>query len=119
MANSIIAKVSEILFVFWLKLKYLLVLLLIKRVFVVQVVSLRLVPVAVLTQPSRTTTTKHYNPKYKKMRAQKYMKFELPDFSENAQDMSQEKMRQKMKERGLIPPRPWIERAFYISATGQ
>lgn len=85
----------------------------------VQVVSLRLVPVAVMTQPLRTTTSKHYNPKYKKMRAQKYMKIELPNFREDAQEASHEKMRQKMKERGLIPPRPWMERSFYISATGQ
>lgn len=47
------------------------------------------------------------------------MKFELPDLNEDTQEMSQEKMRQKMKERGLLPPRPWMERSFYISATGQ
>lgn len=85
----------------------------------IQVVLFRPASLALLAQPSRTTTTKHYNPKFKKMRAQKYMKIELPDFSEDAQEMSQEKMRQKMKERGLIPPRPWMERAFYISATGK
>lgn len=39
--------------------------------------------------------------------------------NEDTEDMTPEKMRQKMKERGVLPPRPWMERPFYISATGQ
>ncbi|XP_014357852.2 probable 39S ribosomal protein L45, mitochondrial [Papilio machaon] len=79
--------------------------------------TLRHAPVAFL-QPYRTTTTKHFNPKYKKERAAKYLKIDLPNLNEDAGDLSPEKMRQKMKERGMLPPRPWIERPFYISATG-
>ncbi|XP_061725704.1 large ribosomal subunit protein mL45 [Cydia pomonella] len=80
--------------------------------------SLRLVPAAILTQSSRTTTSKHWNPKFKKLRREKYLKVELPDYNEDTNALPKEKLRQKMKERGLLPPRPWIERPFYISATG-
>lgn len=45
------------------------------------------------------------------------MKIELPDMNED-ENMSPEKVRQKMKERGLMPPRPWMERPFYIASTG-
>ncbi|XP_046972225.1 probable 39S ribosomal protein L45, mitochondrial [Vanessa cardui] len=75
-------------------------------------------PSSTLIQPSRSTTSKHFNPKYKKHRAQKYLKIDLPDTNEDDSKLSPEKMRQKMKERGLMPPRPWMERPFYISATG-
>ncbi|CAG9793219.1 unnamed protein product [Diatraea saccharalis] len=79
--------------------------------------SLRMTPIMVYTQV-RTTTSKHYNPKFKKHRAQKYLKVDLPNFNEDTESLSREKMRQKMKEKGIMPPRPWMERPFYISATG-
>ncbi|CAH2054087.1 unnamed protein product, partial [Iphiclides podalirius] len=69
-------------------------------------------------QAYRTTTSKHFNPKFKKERAAKYLKVDLPNPNESYQDMAPEKMRQKMKERGILPPRPWMERPIYISATG-
>ncbi|XP_023953965.2 probable 39S ribosomal protein L45, mitochondrial [Bicyclus anynana] len=75
-------------------------------------------PSQVLFLPSRTTTTKHYNPKYRTHRAKKYLKIDLPDMNEDESEFTQEKMRQKMKEKGILPPRPWMERPFYISATG-
>ncbi|CAG5056830.1 unnamed protein product [Parnassius apollo] len=73
---------------------------------------------ATLIQPCRTTTSKHFNPKYKKERAGKYLKLDLPQPNQDVGEMTPEKMRQKMKERGILPPRPWMERPFYISATG-
>lgn len=79
---------------------------------------LRLTPAMGYIQASRTTTSKHYVPKFKKLRAQKYLKVKLPNLNEDFDTMSREKMRQKMKERGVVPPRPWMERPFYISATG-
>lgn len=79
--------------------------------------ALRVAPVIFL-QPSRTTTSKHYNPKFKKLRAQKFLKVDLPDPSEHLGKMSPQKARQKLKESGILPPRPWMERPFYISATG-
>ncbi|CAG9568366.1 unnamed protein product [Danaus chrysippus] len=69
-------------------------------------------------QPYRTTTSKHYNPKFRKHRGQKVLKIDLPDMNEDPDTIPPEKLRQKMKERGVLPPRPWIERPFYISATG-
>ncbi|CAH0402547.1 unnamed protein product [Chilo suppressalis] len=80
--------------------------------------SLKLAPIGVYTQASRSTTTKHYIPKFKKHRAMKVFKFPLPNFNEDFDSMSREKMRQKMKEKGVLPPRPWVERPFYLSATG-
>ncbi|XP_028170718.1 probable 39S ribosomal protein L45, mitochondrial [Ostrinia furnacalis] len=80
--------------------------------------ALRLTPAAVFTQAVRTTQAKHYDPKFKKLRAKKFVKVKLPDFNEDFDTLSKEKLRQKMKERGVLPPRPWMERPFYISATG-
>lgn len=85
---------------------------------ILQLSSLRLVPTAILSLSSRTTTSKHYNPKFKKLRKEKFLKFELPDYNEDTNALPKEKLRQKMKERGMLPPRPWVERPFYISATG-
>ncbi|KAJ8709396.1 hypothetical protein PYW07_009222 [Mythimna separata] len=79
--------------------------------------ALRIAPV-IFTQPARTTTTKHYIPKFKKLRAQKVLKVDLPNPNEDISALSPEKIRQKMKERGILPPRQWMERPFYISATG-
>lgn len=67
---------------------------------------------------ARTTTTKHYNPKFKWHRAQKFLKIDLPNFNEKWDELPQYKVRQKLKERGLLPLRPWIERHFVISCTG-
>lgn len=61
---------------------------------------------------------KHWNPKWKKLRALKVVKVDLPDYTEKREDVSEEKMRSKMKEMGILPPRPWLERPFYLSATG-
>lgn len=81
--------------------------------------ALRLMPTHLYSQPSRTTTSKHYDPKFKKLRKLKYMKVELPNMNEDFESMTPEKVRQKMKERGLMPARPWVERQYYISATGK
>ncbi|CAH2233693.1 jg4733 [Pararge aegeria aegeria] len=75
-------------------------------------------PPQLICLPSRTTTTKHFDPKFRTHRAKKYQKIELPDMNEDENKFSEQKMRQKMKERGILPPRPWMERPFYIGATG-
>ncbi|XP_063242410.1 large ribosomal subunit protein mL45 [Bacillus rossius redtenbacheri] len=62
---------------------------------------------------------KHWNPKFKRLRKLKVVKVELPDFDElPEEDMTQEQVRSKMKERGIQPVRPWTERPVYISSTG-
>lgn len=83
-----------------------------------QLNALRLAPALAWTISNRTTISKHWNPKFKKLRTQKVLKVKLPDYNEDTSSMPPEKIRQKMKERGFLPPRPWMERPFYISATG-
>ncbi|XP_065335235.1 large ribosomal subunit protein mL45 isoform X1 [Cloeon dipterum] len=70
-------------------------------------------------QQIRTTINKHYNPQYRRHRGAKIIKIDLPDLTKEKDDeMSPERMRSKMKEKGLQPPRPWNERNFYISNSG-
>lgn len=46
------------------------------------------------------------------------MKVDLPNFEEKNDEIPKEVLRSRMKERGVLPPRPWFERSFYISCTG-
>src|SRR5690349_21487614 len=69
-------------------------------------------------QQYRHRRTKHFNPKWKKMRQEKYVKVELPKMNEKFSEMTPEEQRSKMKERGIAPPRPYMERPFYIACTG-
>ncbi|XP_018328436.1 probable 39S ribosomal protein L45, mitochondrial [Agrilus planipennis] len=62
--------------------------------------------------------TKHWNPKWKRLRKMKVIKVELPDFENDPGKLSEEEVRSKMKEKGLLPPRPWVERPFNITCTG-
>lgn len=52
------------------------------------------------------------------MRRQKVMKVELPNFREDPEDLTEEEVRSRLKERGVLPPRPWTEKPFFLSATG-
>lgn len=52
------------------------------------------------------------------LRKLKYIKVNLPNFNQKPEDVTEEEMRSKLKERGLVPPRPWMERQFFISSTG-
>lgn len=61
---------------------------------------------------------KHFTPKFKLLRIKKFIKVELPDFNEKVDQLPKEKIKSRMKERGIMPPRPWIERPFYLSCTG-
>ncbi|CAG5075523.1 Similar to mRpL45: Probable 39S ribosomal protein L45 [Cotesia congregata] len=62
--------------------------------------------------------TKHWNPKFKQFRKEKVIKVKLPDFNEYDENVSQEKMKAKFKEQGLLPSRPWIEKPIFIGCTG-
>jgi large subunit ribosomal protein L45 len=46
------------------------------------------------------------------------MKVELPNFRESFEDLPEEEMRSRLKEQGLLPPRPWTEKPFFLSSTG-
>jgi len=69
-------------------------------------------------QQYRHRKTKHFNPKWRMHRRAKYVKVELPNFKEKLDELTPEQQRSKMKERGIAPPRPYMERPFSISCTG-
>lgn len=69
-------------------------------------------------QQVRHRQTKHWNPKFKTLRKRKFIKVDIPDFQEKFEELSKEEVRSRMKERGVLPPRPWLERPFHISCTG-
>ncbi|EZA52821.1 hypothetical protein DMN91_001884 [Ooceraea biroi] len=63
---------------------------------------------------------KHWNPKWKKLRAAKVIKVKLPKFDKEKDDptkMTTEQLRSRMKEFGFLPQKPWQERTAYISCT--
>lgn len=66
----------------------------------------------------RHRITKHWEPKWKQLRRAKVVKIKLPNLQEKEEDLTEEQIRSKMKEHGLLPPRPWVETQFYISTTG-
>lgn len=65
-------------------------------------------------------TSKHYNPKFRKERAKKFLKVDLPNFDKirNDQKLSPDELRIKMKKEGKQPPRTHQERTINISCTG-
>lgn len=63
---------------------------------------------------------KHWNPKFRKLRSQKMVKVKLPDFedlSKPYEQLTKEEVKTRMKDRGILPDRPWVERPLYISST--
>ncbi|XP_053695632.1 probable 39S ribosomal protein L45, mitochondrial [Sabethes cyaneus] len=73
---------------------------------------------AMQQQQVRHRRTKHWDPRWKKLRKAKVVKIDIPNLNERVEDLSQEQMKTRMKERGILPPRPWLERPFHISCTG-
>lgn len=66
----------------------------------------------------RHRRTKHWDPKFKWHRRNKVVRIELPKLNEKFSDLADDEMKSRLKERGLLPPRPWVERPYYISSTG-
>lgn len=69
----------------------------------------------------RFRTGKHWNPKFKKLRHLKFIKVDLPDFEslrKPPEELTKEEIKAKMKERGILPDRPWVEKPMFISSTG-
>lgn len=52
------------------------------------------------------------------MRKEKYVKMELPDYQKKTSDLTSHQIRKRMKEMGVVPPRPWMDRPFHVSSTG-
>lgn len=45
-------------------------------------------------------------------------KIELPNFNEkDYEKLTPDEQRTRMKEMGMLPPRPWMERPMFISST--
>lgn len=68
-------------------------------------------------QPSRNIR-KHWNPKFKWLRTKKVIKVDLPNFQEKEHEISEEEKNRRMKEKGVMPARPWTERPIIISSVG-
>nr|SVE84505.1 EOG090X0DDP [Daphnia pulex] len=62
---------------------------------------------------------KHWLPQFKKLRRLKVQKVKLPNFREDqdASKLSPDQIRARMKEQGMLPPRSWMERPVFVSAT--
>lgn len=63
---------------------------------------------------------KHYDPKFRRERGRKVLKVDLPDFDEIRENekLSVEEIRQKLKEKGIVPRRKWTEKPMCVSCTG-
>lgn len=61
--------------------------------------------------------SKHWNPKYKKDRKEKFIKLDLPNFHETDKKKDAEKRRSLLKQNGVYPQKQWIERPIYVSCT--
>ncbi|XP_050521706.1 probable 39S ribosomal protein L45, mitochondrial [Daktulosphaira vitifoliae] len=80
------------------------------------------IPIFYNVGQSRKRSNKHYKPEFKKLRSQKVIKVELPDYEKDKLDddnYSPEYLRTKFKEKGVQPVRQWIERSTFINNTGQ
>lgn len=66
-------------------------------------------------QPNRSIQ-KHWNPKFKWLRTKKVIHVDLPNFQENEDELSKEERNRRLKEKGVMPARPWTERPILISS---
>ncbi|KAK2142744.1 hypothetical protein LSH36_919g01007 [Paralvinella palmiformis] len=80
----------------------------------------RMAPVTLaLAGQVRTITAKHWAPKWRKLRAQKTKKFDLPDYQKLKRDanMTIDQQREHYKKEGIEPPRRHQERDTLITST--
>nr|CAG4650474.1 EOG090X0DDP [Sida crystallina] len=63
--------------------------------------------------------SKHWKPEFRKLRRLKVHKVKLPNFHQETDPskMTPDQVKSRMKEMGLLPPRPWQERPILISCT--
>lgn len=67
----------------------------------------------------RNKNAKHWNPKFKKERGQKFIKVELPDRRRlnNSSDFTEEEQRSYMKKFGIKPLKSDFERGIVLNCT--
>ncbi|KAI0233971.1 putative 39S ribosomal protein L45, mitochondrial [Lamellibrachia satsuma] len=70
-------------------------------------------------QHVRERHSKHYEPKWRKLRAQKVIKVNVPDWNklQREANFTPEEMRTEMKKKGILPPRTFQERSIIIAST--
>lgn len=66
-------------------------------------------------QPCRNHS-KHWSPRFKWLRGKKVIHVDLPNYQEKEEEIAQEERNRRMKERGVLPARPWTERPIILSA---
>ncbi|XP_044744213.1 probable 39S ribosomal protein L45, mitochondrial [Coccinella septempunctata] len=66
----------------------------------------------------RFSRQKHWDPKFKWMRRAKVIKVDLPNFREDLDSISEEEVRSRLKERGILPRAPYRETSMFVSCTG-
>nr|CAG4645107.1 EOG090X0DDP [Leptodora kindtii] len=73
-----------------------------------------------LAMQMRERHTKHWRPEFKKLRRMKVATVKIPNFNEDqdTSKLSTEEIKSRMKERGIKPPRSWVEKPTFISCTG-
>lgn len=63
---------------------------------------------------------KHFDQKFRKERAKKFIKVELPNMErEQDEEIAQDLVRTKLKKLGILPQRHWEERPVFICSTPQ
>ncbi|XP_066588085.1 large ribosomal subunit protein mL45-like, partial [Prorops nasuta] len=65
---------------------------------------------------------KHWNPKFKKERKEKFIKIDLPDFYKSDSeidntDLTAERNRKLYKKYGILPHAPWVEKQMIFNCT--
>lgn len=68
-------------------------------------------------QETRRNMAKHWNPKFKALRTLKVIKVDLPNYYEKPGDVTPEERVARLKEKGIWPAKPYIERPTYLSTT--
>lgn len=58
---------------------------------------------------------KHWKPEFKWLRTKKVVKIEMPNLQEKEHEVPQEEKNRRMREKGVKPARPWVERPFSLS----
>ncbi|XP_042910506.1 large ribosomal subunit protein mL45 [Parasteatoda tepidariorum] len=82
--------------------------------------SILFMPPVFFNIQSRQASNKHWNPKFKRERKEKFQKIELPDYDEKRrdQDLPIDEVKAKLKKSGILPNRPWYEKPMHVSCLG-
>uniref|UniRef100_A0A5S6QM14 Large ribosomal subunit protein mL45 n=1 Tax=Trichuris muris TaxID=70415 RepID=A0A5S6QM14_TRIMR len=76
--------------------------------------------VSVVRYGGTALPNRHWNPKFKQLRREKFLKITLPDYDKirKQEELSMKDLRAELKKMGLPPHRPWRERPIHVSCSG-